>query len=42
MKHDVLSEVKEFAPGLPASEEWQHLYAGIHKEQKAVAGMFDA
>jgi putative nucleotidyltransferase with HDIG domain len=40
-KHDVLAEVREFAPGLPASEEWQHLYVGIAKEQKAVAGMFD-
>ena len=41
-RDDVLAEVRDFAPGLLASEAWHQLYAGIHHEQKAVAGIFDA
>ncbi len=37
---DVLDEVRAFAPGLLGSDEWQQLYAGIQREQQAVAGIF--
>jgi len=37
---ETLDEIKRFAPGLLGSDEWQHLYAGIYREQEAVIGIF--
>lgn len=39
---EVMTEVRDFAPGLLDPETWKELYASLMREQQAVASIFDA
>jgi len=40
-REEVLEEVRAFAPGLPATDEWRRLYGDVRREQHTVAGILD-
>ena len=40
-RNEVLAEIRAFAPGLLAADAWPDMYAGLAREQHAVAGIFD-
>lgn len=40
-RDEVLDEVRTFAPGLLSAETWREMYAGLAREQQAIAGIFE-
>ena len=40
-RDEVFAEIRAFAPGLLAADAWPDMYAGLAREQHAVAGIFD-
>ncbi len=40
-RDEVLGEIRAFAPGLLTADAWPDMYAGLAREQREVAGIFD-